>query len=180
MALTFSDDTMDPELLKTIRVSIQQQKGTKRRVEIQMDLSHPIEQVWHLITDYDRLAHFIPNLVLCRQIGQTETAKHLELVGSCQILNLWFSLRLFLEAIESPPYQIDTHLMEGDLRSYVAKWQLEPNPDGSTTLFYQAEIVPKPGIPVALLERQMQRLLPVNFLAISQYLDQSIHSIHEL
>lgn len=167
-----SEQTLTPDLLETIQISIQKQNGTQRQVDVQMFIPYTVERVWQLITDYEKLAELIPNLIHCRQIGQTETSKHLELVGSCRILNFWFSMRLVLEAIESAPYRIDTQLIAGDLRSYHGQWHLEPEHDGSTVLSYIAEIVPKPGMPVALLERQLQHLLPVNFLAIRQHLDQ--------
>jgi ribosome-associated toxin RatA of RatAB toxin-antitoxin module len=171
MATNFPEEILSSNLLETVRISIHKQKGAQRQVHVQMTIPHTVEQVWQLITDYDRLTELIPNLVHCRQIGHTEASKHLELVGSCRILNFWFSIRLVLEAIEFPPYQIDTQLIEGDLRSYSGRWHLAPDQDGSTVLSYTAEMVPKPGIPVALLERQIQHLLPINFLAIRHHLD---------
>ena len=163
------------DLLNTICISIQKEKGAKRQVDVQMMIPHPIEQVWQLITDYDKLAELIPNLAYCRQVRQSATSKQLEMIGTCRILNFGFSIRLVLAAIESAPYQIETQLIEGDLRSYRGVWDLEPQPDGSTVLSYSAELVPKPGIPVALLERQIQVLLPTNFLAIRQHLDRVNH-----
>lgn len=173
MAANFSKATLQPDLLETIHISVQNQPGAKRQIHVQMRIPYAIGQVWQLITNYDNLAELIPNLTQCRQLGQTEVSKHLEFVGSCQILNIWFSMRLVLEAIESPPYAIDTQLIEGDVRSYWGRWQLEAQPDGSTVLSYTAEIVPKLGIPVALLERQLQHLLPTNFLAIRHHLDRT-------
>jgi ribosome-associated toxin RatA of RatAB toxin-antitoxin module len=179
MAANSSEATLQSDLLETIHISVQKQPGAKRQIHVEMRIPYAIEQVWQLITNYDNLADLIPNLTHCRQLGQTETSKHLEFVGSCRILNVWFSMRLVLAAIEFPPYEIDTQLIEGDLRSYRGRWQLEPMHDGSTVLSYTAEIVPKPGIPVALLERQLQHLLPLNFLAIRQHLDRT-HSFKSL
>lgn len=179
MATNFSEIIPRPDLLETIHISVQKYQGAKRRIDVQMSLPYEIEQVWQLLTNYNNLADLIPNLTQCHQLNHTGTSKYLEFVGSCRILNVWFSIRLVLEAIELPPYEIHTQLIEGDLRSYWGRWQLEPQIDGSTVLSYTAEIVPKPGIPVALLERQLQHLLPANFLAIRQHLDQ-IHSCNSL
>lgn len=131
MILDLSEQTLDSDLRERIRIIIQKQAGAKRQVYIQMAIPHPVEQVWQLITDYDKLSKFIPNLTHYRQIDQTETSKHLELVGSCRILNFWFSMRLVLAAIEISPYHIDTQLIEGNLRSYSGQWRLEPDQNGS-------------------------------------------------
>lgn len=179
MTANYSKTMLQSDFPKTIHISIQKQPGTKRQINVQMPIPYAIEQVWQVITNYDNLADLIPNLTQCRQLEQTGTSKHLEFIGSCRILNVWFSLRVVLEAIEFPPYAIETQLIEGDLRSYRGRWQLEPKHDGSTVLSYTAEIVPKPGIPVALLERQLQHLLPTNFLAIRQHLDQT-HPVNSL
>lgn len=160
------------DLLDEIHISIQKEQGAKRQVNVQMSIPYPIEQVWQCITNYDRLVDAIPNLVHCRQLGQTGMNKLLEMVGYCQILNIRFSMRLVLDVVESAPYQIKTQLVEGDLRSYRGVWRLEEIRDRTTILSYSAEIVPKLGMSIGLLERQAQILLPHNFLAIRRYLDQ--------
>ncbi len=162
---------LNPDLIETMHIAIQKQHGATRQVSVQMTIPHRVEQVWQLITDYNQLAELIPNLTHCQQIGQTDMSKHLEMIGSCRVLNFWFSIRLVLEVFEFPPYQIDTRLIEGDLRSYRGQWHLEPYQDHSTVLSYTAEIEPKPGLPVALLEKQLQHLLPINFHAIHQHLN---------
>lgn len=153
----------------------------KRQVDVQLLIPHSIEQVWQCLTTYDRLPDVIPNLIHCRQLGHTGTHKLVEMVGYCRILNVNFSLRLVLEVVESALYQLETRLVEGDLRSYQGLWRLEEKGDRSTLLSYSAEIVPKLGMPIGLIERQVQTLLPLNFLAIRQYLDQvSLHSVNNL
>ncbi len=156
----------------SIHLSIEKKSGAKRAVNVRMQLDHPIEKVWQLITNYEQLADLIPNLAHSHQLSQSEASKHLEMIGTCRIFNLEFSLRLVLEVVEFPPYQIQTQLIEGDLRSYLGQWQLQEVNDCATLLTYSAEIVPKAGIPIDLLEYQARRLLPANFLAIRQYLDQ--------
>jgi ribosome-associated toxin RatA of RatAB toxin-antitoxin module len=172
MMLSSYQPMLHLNLVDEIHLSIQKEQGAKRQVYVQMAIPYPIEQVWQCITNYDRLADVIPNLASCRQLGQTAMSKQLEMIGYCHILNVRFSMRLVLDIVESAPYQIETQLVEGDLRSYRGLWCLEKSCDGATILSYSAEIVPKLGMPVGLLERQAQTLLPHNFLAIRRYLDQ--------
>ncbi|MDX2231565.1 MAG: SRPBCC family protein [Leptolyngbyaceae cyanobacterium bins.349] len=172
MMLNSSQPILHSNWFDDIHFSIQKEQGAKRQVHIQLSLPYPIESVWQCLTNYDRLANIIPNLVSCRQLGQTGMNKQVEMIGYCQILKVRFPLRLVLDVVESAPYQIETQLVEGDLRSYRGLWHLEAVCDRITILSYSAELVPQLGMPVRLLERQAQTLLPLNFLAIRQYLDQ--------
>lgn len=170
--MLYSASTMLHLDLDDIHFSIQKDEGVKRQINVQMSLPYRIEVVWQCITAYDRLVEVIPNLVHCRQLSQMGVNKRLEMVGYCQILKLKFSLRLVLDVVESAPYQIETELVEGDLRSYRGLWHLKEMGDRATLLSYAAEIVPKLGMPIGLLERQAQTVLPHNFLAIRRHLDQ--------
>jgi len=172
MLLYSSQPMLHSDLFDDIHFSIQKEQGAKRHVNLKVSMPYPIEQVWQCITAYDRLVDIIPNLASCRRLGQTGTNKRLEMVGYCHILNLRFSMRLVLDVVEFAPYRIETELVEGDLRSYRGLWCLESISDRATSLSYSAEMIPKLGMPVVLLERQAQTLLPHNFLAIRRYLDQ--------
>ncbi|MDX2097561.1 MAG: SRPBCC family protein [Leptolyngbyaceae cyanobacterium bins.59] len=161
------------ELLNNIHFSIQKEKDLKRRVDVQLLIPHAIEQVWQCLTTYNRLPDIISNLSRCRLLNQIGVHKQVEMVGYCRILNVGFSLRLVLEVIESAPYRIETQLVQGDLRSYWGLWCLTEQGEHSMLLSYSAEFIPKLGMPLRLIEKQVQTLLPLNFLAIRLNLDQT-------
>lgn len=159
--------------MEEIQISIKKGKRYKRYLSVQMLIPYSIEQVWQVITSYDTLTEFIPNLVKSRRLQDSGSKFQLELVGACQILNFPFSVRTVLEVTEHFPDRIDTQMIEGDLNFYCGQWRLEKvdRQQDRTLLSYSAEIVPKFSMPIALLERQIHRLLPVNFLAIRHRLD---------
>lgn len=159
--------------MEDIKFSIKKGQRYKRYLSVEMLIPYSREQVWQVITSYNTLSEFIPNLVKSRRISNSENKFILELIGFCEILNFPFSLRTVLEVVENFPNKIDTQMIEGDLQSYSGQWRLEEFEDtkNQTLLFYSAEIVPKLTMPIVLLERQLNRLLPVNFLAICQRLD---------
>jgi ribosome-associated toxin RatA of RatAB toxin-antitoxin module len=164
------------DLIDDIHLLIQNAQGAKRQVTVQLCIPYPIEQVWQCLTNYDRLADVIPNLASCRQLGHTEISKQVEMVGYCRILTVRFFMRVVLDIVETAPYQLETRLIEGDVRSYRGLWRLEQICDRATILSYSADIVPKLGVPIGFLERQAQALLSHNFLAIRRYLDQNHYS----
>ncbi|MFB2834943.1 SRPBCC family protein [Floridanema evergladense] len=159
--------------MEDIKFSIKKGQRYKRYLSVEMLIPYSREQVWQVITSYDTLSEFIPNLVKSNRISNSESNFLLELVGFCEILNFPFSLRTVLEVVENFPYAIDTQMVEGDLQSYSGQWRLEEveQKKNQTLLSYSAEIVPKLTMPIALLERQLNRLLPINFSAIRQRLD---------
>ncbi|MFB2897239.1 SRPBCC family protein [Aerosakkonemataceae cyanobacterium BLCC-F50] len=168
--------------MEDIRFSIKKGQRYKRYLSVEMLIPYSREQVWRVITSYDTLSDFIPNVVKSRLIPNSENKLIFELVGFCEILNFPFSLRTVLEVVENYPYAIDTQMIEGDLQSYSGQWRLEEidQTKNQIILSYSAEIVPKLTMPIALLERQLNRLLPVNFLAISQRLDMLHSANHQI
>jgi Polyketide cyclase / dehydrase and lipid transport len=163
-----------PDLIDSLHITLQKGAGSQRYISVKMDIPHAIERVWQLITNYEILADIIPNLVTSRCIRESLTQAQLELVTCCRVLNFDISLRLMLAVDESLPYQVQTHMIRGDLQSYTGHWGLESVPEnpGGVVLHHTAEVVPSPLLPIALLERQLHQLLPINFLALRQYLDQ--------
>lgn len=159
--------------MEDIKFSITKGQRYKRYLSVEMLIPYSREQVWRVITSYDTLSEFIPNLVKSHPIPNSKNNFLLELVGSCQVLNFQLSLRTVLEVVENFPFTIETQMIEGDLKSYFGQWRLQEVGDkkNQTLLSFSAEIVPKLTMPIALLERQLNRLLPVNFLAIRQRLD---------
>ena len=45
-----------------VRVSTERLQGRQRRILAQVDIACSLDQVWQVLTDYENLADFIPNL----------------------------------------------------------------------------------------------------------------------
>ncbi|MGG6239166.1 SRPBCC family protein [Nodosilinea sp. AN01ver1] len=153
-------------------VTIQTEKleGQQRRILAFTDIPFTAEQVWQILTDYDNLSSFIPNLSLSQRLNHPEGGIRLEQIGSQCFLNIKFCARVVLDMVEAFPKELRFSMVEGDFRQFEGRWTLEPVVDarGETVrLGYDLVIRPPRAMPVALIERHIRHDLTRNLKAIS-------------
>jgi ribosome-associated toxin RatA of RatAB toxin-antitoxin module len=147
--------------------------GQRRRISATVNIAHPVEQIWQILTDYDHLADFIPNLAESRRIEHPEGGIRLEQVGTESLMKLKVCLRVVLDMVERFPYAIEFNMVKGDFRQFVGAWELEPLERANVTrLRYVVTVLPGRTMPMALIERNLRRNLVRNLIAIQHYADQ--------
>ena len=89
-------------------------QGARRlAVQLRLDL-HP-DWLWSVITDYENLHRFIPNLAESRQLWRRKNRVCLEQVGTQQFCGLRFSARVQLEICEERECgRLGFRMLEGD------------------------------------------------------------------
>ncbi len=142
--------------------------GRQRRIHAIVDLPFTADQLWQILTDYDNLASFIPNLTRSRRLPHPDGGIRLEQVGSQCFLNVRFCARVVLDAVEHVPQDLRFTLVEGDFRQFEGRWTLEPmaGPSPRTRLGYDLLICPPRAMPVGLIERHIRHDLIHNLRAI--------------
>lgn len=139
----------------------------RRRLLATILIPRPVEPVWRVLTDYDNLANFIPNLSLSRRRPHPEGGLRLEQVGSRCFLNLRFCARVVLDMVEDYPHRLGFAMVEGDFRQFEGQWCLEPAAQGKATrLTYDLVICPPLAMPVSLIEAHLCQDLTANLRAI--------------
>lgn len=164
-------EAIAPADLSAGEVAIQTEhlEGRQRRIVAQIQIPYGIEQVWGILTDYDHLADFIPNLAQSRRIEHPEGGIRLEQVGTESLLKLKVCLRVVLDMVEHFPSELQFSMIEGDFRTFDGAWQLEPLPDKTGTLLrYVVTLLPPRAIPIRLIEGTLRRNLTSNLQAIRQ------------
>jgi ribosome-associated toxin RatA of RatAB toxin-antitoxin module len=141
--------------------------GRKRQVTASILIPVDAETLWQVLTDYEGLADFIPNLSSSRLLPHPSGGIRLEQVGGQRILKINFSARVVLDMTEDSPHRIDFTIVEGDFKEFSGYWQLTPQ-DGGTKLTYFLEVRPKLTMPVKVLECRLNIDLPRNLVAIYQ------------
>lgn len=162
---------LDPKLLEQVEVSSQKLQGRQRQVSARIQIPQPIEQVWQILTAYDQLSEFIPNLAKSRRLPNTGEQTLIEQVGAQCWLNLKFCARVVLRMEEQFPQEIRFEMVEGDFKGFDGAWRLIPttvNGQAGTTLDYTVNILPKLTMPVTLIERHLRHNLAVNLVAVQQ------------
>ncbi|PSB22697.1 cyclase [filamentous cyanobacterium CCP2] len=145
-------------------------QGRQREIAAKIQIPHSIEQVWQILTDYDHLADFIPNLSKSQRIEHPQGGIRIEQVGIESLLKLKFCARVVLDMVEHFPDRLDFSMVEGDFKAFTGSWTLQPaSPDGKITeLSYSVSVLPPRMMPVGMIERRLRKGLVLNLSAIRQ------------
>ena len=166
------DDLLEPA--SAVEVQVEEVAQRQRQIAAKIQIPHPVERVWQVLTDYEGLADFIPNLAKSRRLSHPTGGIRLEQIGTQRLLRFNFSARVVLDLEEKFPREINFNMVEGDLKAYSGKWVLEPLPLVDiigTNLCYTVLVWPKLTMPVGLIERRLSRDLQLNLAAIRQQVE---------
>lgn len=167
------DDPPAMLCLEDVDIQTEHLEGRRRRISAAITIQHPAEHIWQLLTDYDHLADFIPNLTTSRQIEHPEGGIRLEQIGTESLMKLKICLRVVLDMVEKFPHAIEFNMVEGDFRQFFGAWELQPLATANATqLRYTVTVLPGRAMPMALIERNLRRNLVRNLVAIQQQADQ--------
>ena len=76
---------------RTIEQTMEKLSGGTRRLAAQLTTSATFESLWNVLTDYDRLDLYIPNLLSSKKIYKKNNNVHLKKVGAQDFMGMKFS-----------------------------------------------------------------------------------------
>ncbi|KEF41797.1 MAG: oligoketide cyclase [Cyanobium sp. CACIAM 14] len=154
--------------LDTIQQEMERLPHGTRRLAVQLRLALSPGWIWSVLTDYDHLDQFIPNLASSRQLWRRGNRVALEQVGSQQFCGLRFSARVQLELSEEPERgRLSFRMLEGDFRCFQGIWQVGADTT-STWLLYDLTVQGKPGMPIGLIEQRLKDDLASNLRGVQR------------
>ena len=110
----------------------------------------PLPKVWRILTGYERMAEFVPDMESCKVLSRNGNEVIIEQFGVARFLFMSRSIHLIVRATEQPMSSIDISLISGDMKHYESHWELIPVPEtGGTKVVYSGKLVPNfyvPGI----------------------------------
>jgi ribosome-associated toxin RatA of RatAB toxin-antitoxin module len=162
-------------LLAKVEIQIEKIAERQRQISAKVQIPHPVEQIWKVLTDYEALPDFLPNLAKSRLIEHPNGGIRLEQVGSQRLLNFNFSARVVLDLEEYFPKEINFRMVEGDFKGFSGSWCLEPyslDEYVGTNLCYTIQVWPKLTMPVGIIENRLSKDLRLNLLAIHQRVEE--------
>ncbi|MBE9076860.1 cyclase [Romeria aff. gracilis LEGE 07310] len=171
-ALTAEYLGIDPAILDRVDITTEKLPARQRRILAAITIPQPLEQVWQVLTDYDRLADFIPNLTTSRRLPHPEGGIRLEQIGAQCFLNIKFCARVVIDMSESFPKELSFSLVSGDFKAFDGAWRLSPAEVGglsATRLSYDLVVQPPRAMPAKLIERHLCHNLTENLVAIRQH-----------
>ncbi len=122
-------------------------------VMTQLNVPHRCAEVWNVITDYDNLEEFMPNLK-SRKVDQRGSSTIVEQTATSSLIPL-LTFRLNLEFTTESPTRLRFRRLAGNLSRFDGFWSVNPT-SGGTLLQYQLEAKHSWPIPRAILSRAVR------------------------
>ncbi|XP_071716355.1 uncharacterized protein [Rutidosis leptorrhynchoides] len=173
-----------------IEVEIEKLSKNRRRIRSTVVIDASVERIWGILTDYERLADFIPSLVVSQVLDKRENFARLLQIGQQKLaFGLKFNAKGVVDCyekdFESLPYGerrvIEFKMIEGDFELFEGKWCIEQSTAGTleqsgslvgqpyiTTLSYMVEVEPKMWLPVQLVEGRISKEIKMNLFCIRE------------
>ena len=139
-------------------------------VTAKMTANADVARSWKVLTDYNRLAEFVPNLSRSQVSSSEGNERVVTQHGFAQFLFIRQNIDLVLHVTEQPMEAIDIRLVSGNMREYQARWELQAvsplqqaGDDLRTHIAYAGIIAPDFYVPTlfgaALMKRDLRNML---------------------
>ena len=171
--MKFSEESIKKDQIddfKTIEQTMEKLSDGARRLAAQLTTTASFSSLWSVLTDYDRLNLFIPNLLSSKKIFRNETNLHVRQVGSQDFLGLKFSAEVLLDLYEEKDNGlIKFNLIKGDFRKFEGYWKIHSIANsGQNSLIYDLTVKGCQWMPIGMIEKRLKRDLSDNLIAVER------------
>lgn len=169
-----TDKISNPEL-QAVTVEVEKIKERQRQITAKIQIPHPVEKIWQVLTDYQALPDFVPSLASSRKLEHPNGGIRLEQIGSQRLLRMNFSARVILDLEESFPNEINFQMVEGDFKDFSGSWRLSNctvDDKTGTLLCYTVKVWPKLTMPIKIIEPRLSKDMQSNLLAVRQRVEE--------
>ena len=123
--------------------------GDSFEVRATAEIDVEVESAWKVLTDYDRLAEFIPGMLESRVVSRDGSKVIVDQRGETSLLFLTFPMKIRLEVEEQPFERIVSTAIAGNFKDLHGVYVLEPTNTGML-LRYEGRFTPDFGFPPML------------------------------
>ena len=124
--------------------------------------------VWAVISDYDHLAEFIPDMRSSRVIRRDGDQVLVEQTGEFGFLFFRQPIEVWLAVSESPPRRIVAHAVGGNLQSMEGRYVVESLAGNQVRLSYSGRLVPGFQVPPFVGRMAVRSTMDRQFRALVQ------------
>ena len=110
------------------------------------DFEGTIAGTWQVLTDYDRLADFIPHLRTSRVTARTQGVISVEQRGEARLLLFSYPIEVTLAVTETPYSKVVSRAVAGNFKEMSGTYTLESQ-DGRVRLHYAGRMAPDFYVP---------------------------------
>jgi carbon monoxide dehydrogenase subunit G len=151
------------------RISVETDgQGELITVTASADMQVDPRTVWAVISDYDRLAEFIPGMRSSRVIQRDGDQVLVEQTGEFGFLFFRQPVEVRLAVSESPPRRIVAHAVGGNLRSMEGRYAVESLANDLVRLSYSGRLGPGFQVPPFVSRIAVRSTMDRQFRALVQ------------
>jgi carbon monoxide dehydrogenase subunit G len=111
-------------------------------------LDAPLDLIWQTLTDYGRLAEFIPGMRSSRVVERRGAAFIVEQSGVATFLFVSTPIEVTLASTERPPYTIEVSMIKGNLKRLDGAYHIEPQGGGRMLLTWTGIVEAQSMVPL--------------------------------
>jgi carbon monoxide dehydrogenase subunit G len=123
-----------------------QKKDGMLVVDVELFVGVSPSEAWAVLTDYDHMAQFLPNLRSSKVIEKADGKIKIDQVGAVSYGFLSVPFEVVREVELKPETEILAHAISGSLKKESASTRLQAD-GGGTRIFYHSESVPNVWVP---------------------------------
>ena len=155
---------------RTIEQTMEKLSGGTRRLAAQLTTSASFDSLWNVLTDYDRLNLYIPNLLSSKKISQIDNKVQLKQVGAQDFLGMKFSAEVTIDLYEEKKLGLlSFSLVRGDFRKFEGSWKIQKIKDTSNnSLIYDLTVQGCQWMPIGMIEKRLKEDLSQNLIAVDK------------
>ena len=144
--------------------------GSRVMVNAAVRIKASPEIIWHVLTDCDHAASFIPGVKHCRRVESAPDGSWEVIEQESKYSWLMPSVTTTVHADYKPPQRIDFNRVSGDLKAEQGTWLLEKKPhnpsDEAITVEYELHVDPGFWVPRVLVRHSLRTELPAALAAM--------------
>ena len=155
---------------RTIEQTMEKLSGGTRRLAAQLTTSASFDSLWNVLTDYDRLNLYIPNLLSSKTIFKNNNNVHLKQIGSQDFLGMKFSAEVTINLFEERDLGLlRFSLIKGDFRKFEGSWKIKNiNNSSNNSLIYDLTVQGCQWMPIGMIEKRLRKDLSENLTAVDK------------
>ena len=155
---------------RTIEQTMEKLSGGTRRLAAQLTTSATFDSLWNVLTDYDRLNLYIPNLLSSKKIYQNNNNVHLKQIGAQDFLGMKFSAEVTIDLFEEKELGLlKFSLIKGDFRRFEGSWKIQKIKNTEkNSLIYDLTVQGCQWMPIGMIEKRLKKDLSENLIAVDK------------
>ncbi len=115
-------------------------------VQVQLLVAAPSKVAWEVLTDFEHIASFVPNMVSSQIISAPGEPLRVEQKGGTSFFLFSFPIQSVLEIDSRTSQGLRFHSISGNLHDMIGNYRIEEINEG-TRIFYQAQFKPDFWVP---------------------------------